>query len=65
MEYYLLINCVNCGADIFYGPCLTTMYHENKPVLNVGEGSEQSYICDNCNQETYVGELEILSEDEA
>ena len=62
-KFFLLLDCENCDAEIFYGPCLTLIRHDGAPVVSVSMVEQMSVTCGECGATHYTGELDIMTED--
>lgn len=60
-EYFIVISCVNCDADIRQrGVWVGDDLIEFTP----SSITYKTLYCDECGKKTYTGDLDILSEDE-
>lgn len=60
--FYLVINCGDCGEDIFYGPCGTTLEHHGLPVVPYDMAAQNSFRCDHCGAVTNTGDFDTFVE---
>jgi predicted RNA-binding Zn-ribbon protein involved in translation (DUF1610 family) len=60
--YYLSADCPNCGDEIFYGVCATTLEYNDLPVIPVTSAEQKAFRCDNCETNIYTGEFELFDE---
>jgi hypothetical protein len=58
-RFYLAIECDNCGEDIFYGVCGTTLVHNGLPVVPITMAEQVQFDCD-CGARIDTGELDYV-----
>lgn len=62
--YYISMECPNCDAEIFYGPCATLIEHKGLPVISADHASQERFDCTECDASVYVGGLDTYSPDD-
>jgi DNA-directed RNA polymerase subunit RPC12/RpoP len=62
LAYYVLVDCPECDAEIYYGPCLTLLEHNGRPVLSGSELEQTRVDCPDCDARIYYGELDYMTE---
>jgi hypothetical protein len=62
MDFYQSIMCPNCDEEAYYGICRTYSEYEGLPVVSPIE--QESFEWQSCHKKIYIGELDVLSEDD-
>lgn len=63
MDIYISLLCANCDEEI-YQLLRTYDSHKGLPVVSATHAEQSTWYCDECEQNTIVGELEVISEDD-
>lgn len=62
LEYYLLLECRSCDAEIYYGVCASLLEHNGLPVVPADSGTQTRFDCNECGAANYTGDLDVLVE---
>lgn len=62
MDFYQSVMCPNCDEEAYYGVCRTYLEHKGLPVVSPVE--QESFECQNCEKTIYIGELDVMGEDD-
>lgn len=58
IRFYLSMECHMCEEDMFLGPVATTITHNGLPVVPYDFASQESFCCDNCGTEHFLGDFD-------
>jgi len=64
MIFYLSVYCQECDEEILYGPCGTTIAHNDIPVIPFDMGAQTNFECDKCGANNYTGDFELFRDGE-
>jgi hypothetical protein len=63
MDVYLELQCANC-YETMYKLVRTYDIKNDKPVISATMAEQSTWSCDECDKDTVVGELDVVSEDD-
>lgn len=61
-SFYLSMDCRNCGEEILYGVCATTIENSGLPVIPFDMASQTQFDCGNCDAENFTGDFYVSVE---
>jgi len=64
MGFYLSADCPDCGEEMFYGLCITTLEHDGRPVIQYDIAAQTTFTCEECGTNSYTGDFDLLTEDQ-
>lgn len=62
LSFYFLIDCPKCDEDIYYGPCITLLEHNQRMVIPVDMVEQSRVDCEACGTTVFLGDLDYFYE---
>lgn len=62
-QFYMSMDCGECGEEMLIGPCLTTIERNGMPVIPFDMAAQETFTCD-CGTTWITGDFDVIDEGE-